>query len=136
MTDTTPPTAPESLPTCLADGLPKQDESTLEEIQEYAQALINHREQSVDHADLSESAEPVNDSDEGTLMLEKTECGDETCHCAEDDGELQRKRGESPPPSGVWMKPTTGTQSTCTVPECYAPLRHRHDHAEAVLPPL
>lgn len=36
---------------------------------------------------MPESAEPVTDSDEGTIVLEKTDCGDETCHCAEDDGE-------------------------------------------------
>jgi hypothetical protein len=89
MTDTTPPTAPESLPNYLADGLPKQDDSTLQDIQEYAQALMDHRGQSVDSADLPEGAEPVSESDgKGAVVLEEVQCGDHTCHCVESDGEL------------------------------------------------
>ncbi len=88
MTDSSQPTAPESLPKYLAEGIPKQDNSTLEDIQEYAQAVINHREQAVDSADLPETADPVDAGDEpGTVVLETVRCGDDSCHCSDPDGE-------------------------------------------------
>lgn len=39
------PTAPSSLPNYLADGLPKQDDETLREVQEYVDELLAAREQ-------------------------------------------------------------------------------------------
>ncbi len=40
-------TPPELIPTYLAEGIPKQDESTLEDLQEYAEALIQNHDQAV-----------------------------------------------------------------------------------------
>ena len=40
-----PPTAPPSLPKYLAEGLPKQDDDTLREVEEYIDELIVEREQ-------------------------------------------------------------------------------------------
>jgi hypothetical protein len=88
MIDNTPPTAPESLPKYLAEGLPKQDDSTLEDIQEYADALIEYSQYRVDPDDLPTTAEAVDESGKGTVALEKVECGDHTCHCGDPDGDL------------------------------------------------
>ena len=40
-----PPAAPPSLPTYLAEGLPKQDDEALREAREYIDALLNVRDQ-------------------------------------------------------------------------------------------
>lgn len=44
VTDATEPPAPESLPTYLADGISKQDLSTLQDIQESRKTLIHYQE--------------------------------------------------------------------------------------------
>lgn len=81
------PTAPDSLPGYLADGLPKQNNNTLRDVIEYAEELIEYNDRPVE---IPDSAEPVEDdnsrSSTGTVVKEKVKCGDETCHCA--DGEL------------------------------------------------
>jgi len=53
------PSSPASLPKYLAEGLPKQDTETLQEIQNYVEALIEHRDQSIDTDELPETVEPV-----------------------------------------------------------------------------
>ncbi|MFC4990493.1 hypothetical protein [Saliphagus infecundisoli] len=40
----TPPTAPASLPDYIAEGLPKQDDETLRDTQEYIDQLLADRE--------------------------------------------------------------------------------------------
>lgn len=87
MTDSKPP-APESLPKYIAEGLPKQDESTLQDVQKYVQALIEHRQSPVSPDDLPDSAESVDESGKGTVVLEKVECGDYSCQCGKPDGDL------------------------------------------------
>jgi hypothetical protein len=87
MTDSPTPTAPESLPKYLAEGM-KQDDSTLKDTQEYAQALIQYREQAVDPAELPETADPGDVGEQHrTVVLETVRCGDDSCHCSEPDGE-------------------------------------------------
>jgi hypothetical protein len=84
MADDTPPTAPESLPGYLAEGLPKQDDATLEDTREYIDALLAARRQPVADEDLPETAEPAeveNESGKGTLVEEYVTCGDEACAC-------------------------------------------------------
>ncbi|ELZ32388.1 DUF6788 family protein [Halorubrum tebenquichense] len=79
------PSPPASLPKYLAEGLPKQDTETLHEVQNYIEALIGYRDQSVAADELPETAEPVDESDnseKGTVVKEKVTCGDDSCKCA------------------------------------------------------
>ncbi|MGQ3330651.1 DUF6788 family protein [Halorubrum sp. FL23] len=79
------PSPPTSLPKYLAEGLPKQDTETLHEIQNYVEALIEYRNQSVDIDELPETAELVDEPDnteKGTVVKEKVTCGDDSCKCA------------------------------------------------------
>lgn len=83
MPDDAPP-APESLPQYLADGLPKQDDATLEDTREYIDALLSARQQAVGVDELPDDAEPADVEDESgkrTLVKEFVTCGDETCAC-------------------------------------------------------
>jgi hypothetical protein len=58
------PSALESLPKYLADGLPQNTE-TLEDAREYIDALIEYQQLPVGPADLPENAEPVEIKDDG-----------------------------------------------------------------------
>ena len=86
----TGPTPPESLPNYLADGIPKQDDSTLQDIRDYADELLEYRQQAVEPDALPETAEPVDASGggKGTVVKERVTCGDDSCHCAKPDGDL------------------------------------------------
>ncbi len=55
------PSPPTSLPKYLAEGLPKQDTETLHEIQNYVEALIEYRDQSLDADELPKTAEPIDE---------------------------------------------------------------------------
>lgn len=84
MTPDDPPTAPESLPNYLADGLPKQDAATLEDARDYIDALLEYRRQSVDANVLPDNAEPTDINDDGgkgTVVKERVKCGDDSCVC-------------------------------------------------------
>lgn len=90
--NTQEPTAPQSLPKYLAEGIPKQDDETLEDIREYVTDLLEYRDQAVASEDLPDDANPVEDtpddsteSQDGTIVEQTVTCGDESCHCA--DGE-------------------------------------------------
>ena len=79
------PSPPASLPKYLAEGLPKQNTEALQEVQNYIEALIEYRDQSVDADELPEIAEPVDEpdnSENGTVVKEKVTCGDDSCKCA------------------------------------------------------
>lgn len=82
---TTEPAAPDSLPKYLADGLPKQDCETLEDVRVFVETLLEHKarlaERSIDAGDLPEDAEVVEQGPKGTVYLEYRTCGDESCHC-------------------------------------------------------
>jgi hypothetical protein len=82
MTDTLPQ-PPDSLPKYIAEGLPKQDTETLEDVRVYVTELLEYRSQPVDEEDLPDDAEPVDEGDEakGTLVKERVKCGaDCTCN--------------------------------------------------------
>lgn len=77
------PTAPESLPNYLADGLPKQDTATLEDVRDYVDELLKYRRRPVDVDEFPDSAEPVDDDSDGkgTIVKERVKCGaDCTCN--------------------------------------------------------
>ena len=81
MTDT--PHPHDSLPKYLADGLPKQDTETLEDVRAYVDELIKYRSRPVDKTDLPDDVEPVDEDDDGkrTLVKERVKCGaDCTCN--------------------------------------------------------
>jgi hypothetical protein len=89
MGERNPPDAPDSLPKYLADGLPKQDTETLEDVRDFVDALLDYRRGEVPPSDLPDDADPVDTDDDGgrgTLVKEKVTCGDETCSCM-DGGE-------------------------------------------------
>lgn len=65
MTSQNPPTAPESLPKYLADGLPKQDTDTLQDARDFIDELIDWQERSIAESDLPDSAEPVGEDSNG-----------------------------------------------------------------------
>lgn len=79
------PTAPSSLPNYLADGLPKQDDETLREVQEYVDELLAAREQRrsepVTEDELPEDARVLENKSDGAVYLEYRTCGDESCSC-------------------------------------------------------
>lgn len=79
------PIAPDSLPKYLAEGLPKQDRETLEDVCEYVEALITHRdrldEQPIQEEELPDDSELVDEGSTGSIMIEYRTCGDESCHC-------------------------------------------------------
>lgn len=84
MTSENTPTAPESLPKYLSEGMEKQNNETLHDVIAFAEELIEYNQRPVDPDDLPDEAEPVEDSDgKGTVVKEKVKCGDETCHCAD-----------------------------------------------------
>jgi hypothetical protein len=81
-----PPTAPLSLPKYLAEGLPKQNVEALSDACEYIDELIEWKQRPVEDDDLPDSAESVDDEDteRGTVVMEKVTCGDENCKCMTD----------------------------------------------------
>lgn len=92
MTENTAPTTPDSLPKYLADGIPKQDVETLEDLRDHVDAMIEHKRRPVPESEIPDDAEAVDDNDsddgkKGTPYIRKNTCGDETCHCM-NGGEL------------------------------------------------
>jgi hypothetical protein len=80
---TDPPAPPASLPNYLQEGLPKQDDETLRDVQDYVSALLDYRSQEVAEEDLPDDADPIDDDQDGkgTLVKELVTCGDESCSC-------------------------------------------------------
>ncbi|WP_114579158.1 DUF6788 family protein [Saliphagus sp. LR7] len=81
----TPPTAPASLPDYIADGLPKQDDETLRDTQEYIDQLLadreRRREDPVTEDELPDDVDVVEEDSDGTVYHEYRTCGDDTCQC-------------------------------------------------------
>jgi hypothetical protein len=80
------PSAPGSLPNYLADGLPKQDITALEDAREFIDALIEHKQRPVAPTDLPDNAEPVDAANDmggrpGIVVKQRRTCNDETCQC-------------------------------------------------------
>jgi hypothetical protein len=80
-----PPTAPPTLPTYLAEGLPKQDDETLQDARNYIDDLLAAREQPqqepVTEDELLGDADLIENNSSGAIYLEYRTCGDETCSC-------------------------------------------------------
>ncbi|MFC4987301.1 DUF6788 family protein [Saliphagus infecundisoli] len=80
-----PPTAPTSLPDYVADGLPKQDDETLRDTQEYIDQLLadreRRREEPVTEDELPDDADVVEEGSDGTVYHEYRTCSDDSCQC-------------------------------------------------------
>jgi len=76
------PQPPERLPKYLAEGVPKQDDSTLRELEEWIDELIEYRADiSADEIEVAEEErlEAVDDTGETTTVIKKVPCGKESC---------------------------------------------------------
>lgn len=81
------PTPPDSLPKYLADGLPKQDTETLEDVHAYVAELLEYRRRPIDEAELPDGAQPVDKdpNEKGTIVKERVKCGAD-CTCNDGNG--------------------------------------------------
>lgn len=81
----TPPIAPPTLPQYIADGLPKQDDKTLQDARSYIDELLDAREQRrqepVTRDEIPDEAELVEDEITSAVYLEYRTCGDGSCSC-------------------------------------------------------
>lgn len=85
----TRPSPPDSLPKYLAEGVPKQDDTTLQELTTWIDDLLTYRQEvAADEitADEDESIETVEQSSDGTVVIKKVTCGKDGCKCQ--SGEL------------------------------------------------
>jgi len=76
------PQPPESVPKYIAEGVPKQDDTTLHELQSWIDDLIEYRSDiSAEEIEVSEeeSLEAVDDSGETTTVIKKVPCGKDAC---------------------------------------------------------
>jgi hypothetical protein len=79
---TAQPKPPDSLPKYMTEGVPKQDDSTLRELQEWIDELIEHRRDiSADEIEVSEeeTIEAVDDTGGTTTVVKKVSCGKAGC---------------------------------------------------------
>jgi len=76
------PQSPASLPKYIAEGVPKQGDTTLRELQSWIDELIEYRNDiSPDEIEVGdeESLEEVDDTGETTTVIKKVPCGKESC---------------------------------------------------------
>lgn len=73
---------PPSLPKYLAEGLPKQDVSTLKATREFVDELIAGKERPVETDELPDDATVVDDGTDGYVVEELVKCGKDGCKCA------------------------------------------------------
>jgi len=78
------PSAPDSLPQYLAEGVPKQADADLRALQDWIDDLLEYR-QDVAAEDIDagegESIEAVEESSGGTVVIKKVSCGKDNCKC-------------------------------------------------------
>lgn len=76
------PQSPESLPKYIAEGVPKQDDTTLRELQSWIDELIEYRNdispEEIEVGD-EESLEEVDATGETTTVIKKVSCGKDDC---------------------------------------------------------
>jgi hypothetical protein len=77
------PEPPDDAPKYLIKGIPKQDISTLSELKDWIEKLLEYRA-NIDKEDLPDDAEVIEETVEGTVTEERVKCGDESCSCASD----------------------------------------------------
>ncbi|WP_250137892.1 hypothetical protein [Halorientalis salina] len=76
------PSPPDDLPKYFAEGIPKQDTETLEALQDWLDALLEHR-QNIDPSEITvganEQIEDVEQDSDGTHVVKKVPCGKDNC---------------------------------------------------------
>lgn len=70
----------------IAEGLPKQDRETFEDIRDYVDALVEHEDwlaaQPIDKSKLPEDVEIIEENGpKEAILREYRTCGDESCRC-------------------------------------------------------
>ena len=86
---TTKPSAPDSLPQYLSEGVPKQGNTDLRALQEWIDELLEYRQDITAgeiEVDENKSIEAVEESSDGTVVIKKVTCGKDSCKCQQ--GEL------------------------------------------------
>jgi len=86
---TTQPSAPDSLPQYLSEGVPKQSDADLRALQKWIDELLEYRQDIAAEeieVDESGSIEAVEGSSDGTVVIKKVTCGNDGCKCQQ--GEL------------------------------------------------
>jgi hypothetical protein len=76
------PKSPEGLPNYISEGIPKQDDKTLRELQVWIDELIEYRADiSVDEIEVAEEErlEAVDDTGDTTTVIKKVPCGKDAC---------------------------------------------------------
>jgi len=76
------PQPPESVPKYIAEGVPKQDDTTLDELQSWIDEIIEYRNDiSPEEIEVSddETVEAVDDTGETTTVIKKVPCGKDPC---------------------------------------------------------
>ena len=76
------PEPPDSLPNYLSKGLPKQNDETLREVQNWIDELLEYRGRPLDEdevVDTDEQIEDVKQSSKGTVVVKKVPCGKDSC---------------------------------------------------------
>lgn len=80
----TQPAAPELLPNYLADGIPKQDDRTLRDIQAWIDELLAYRQEVATEeieSNADKTIETVEETSSGTVVVKRVSCGKDNCKC-------------------------------------------------------
>lgn len=81
------PPAPDSLPGYITEGVPKQDDQSLRDLQAWIDDLLAYREEQLAAAiDADETIDTVEQTSEGTVIEKYQLCGKDNCKCV--DGAL------------------------------------------------
>lgn len=84
------PTAPDSLPAYVADGLARQDPETLQDAIAFAEQLIDHHERELEPEEIEDGTdddiEDIEQTSEGTKVIKTVTCGKDNCKCADGEG--------------------------------------------------
>jgi len=82
------PVPPEQIPTYIVEGIDRQDQATLEAIEQYARERREYLDaletQALDEADLADEGEElvdVEDDETGTVVIKKVPCGKDCGGC-------------------------------------------------------
>ncbi|MFU1780195.1 DUF6788 family protein [Haloarcula japonica] len=81
----TPPSAPDSLPKYIREGVPNQDDDALRDLQAWVDDLLEYRHD-LDEKDIEagegEEIEEVNTTPTKTEVIKKVSCGKSNCRCS------------------------------------------------------
>lgn len=78
----TDPSAPDSLPKYMVEGVPKQSDETLRDLQNWIDQILDYRanisEEDIE-ADEGEQIEDVKKTSSGTVVIKRVSCGKDSC---------------------------------------------------------